>query len=207
MACLDVKSVTGTPAPGRRYGVPSRNSRAIVQGQGYRTVTVAMPAPGATETFSPHYARSTCCDCGYGHSSLQVVGSVSRKPVGADSSRDRMARGREVCSAKAHSRGIDSGERGRDFRAGWWWKARRAFLSVKEGRCSECALRRRPSLPLTPLRLAGPVARPSPRSHGDILCIMRVSRIDDDASSQPAGPNFIRSPLFSRQAGGAPHAS
>jgi hypothetical protein len=57
-----------------------------------------MPSPPRSP--NPHYARTTCCDCGYDHPSLRAVGSV------------RMVHGRVVCSAKAHSRGIDSGERG-----------------------------------------------------------------------------------------------
>ena len=36
------------------------------------------------------------------------------------------------CSTKAHSRGIDSGEGGRAFRRGWWWKAREAFPGAEE---------------------------------------------------------------------------
>ena len=57
------------------------------------------------------------------------------------------AGGRVVGYAKAHSRAGDSGERGRSFRTGWWWKARRACLSAMEGRCSGWALRRRPPCP------------------------------------------------------------
>ena len=41
---------------------------------------------------NPHHARTTCCDRRSGRPFLRAVGSV------------RMARGRVVCSAKAHSR-------------------------------------------------------------------------------------------------------
>ena len=76
---------------------------------------------------NPHYVRTACCDHGYGRPSLRAIGSVSRNDVGAASlstasprrardkrdpelrrtgSRDPMARGREVCSAKAPRRGV-----------------------------------------------------------------------------------------------------
>jgi hypothetical protein len=52
--------------------------------------------------------------------------------------------GRVVCSAKAHSRAIDSVGGGPAFRRGCGGKFRGALLSVKEGRGAACALRRRP---------------------------------------------------------------
>jgi hypothetical protein len=74
--------------------------------------------------------------------------------------------GREVCSAKAHSRAIGSGERGRGFRAGLWWKARGAFVPATEGRCSGCALRHRPPC-LRCRRMSGIVWRTPLPARGD----------------------------------------
>jgi hypothetical protein len=72
---------------------------------------------------SPHYARTTRRDRGSDRPSLRAAGSVRRNAVGAAfprRARDRgqprqVSSGKEVCSAKTHGRGIDSGERGQVF--------------------------------------------------------------------------------------------
>ena len=59
---------------------------------------------------------------------------------------DAASQGGLLCKGvtPGRDRAIDSGEGGWAFRAGPRWKAREAFESVKEGRGSGCALRRRP---------------------------------------------------------------
>jgi len=93
-ACPEMSS--GNPSPGcsERENCPYlRYGRLLV---------------GGASDLSPHHARITCYDREYGGPSLRAVGFVRRNAVGAASSRDRMARGRVICSTKAHSRIIDS---------------------------------------------------------------------------------------------------
>ncbi len=72
-------------------GIPSFRGR-----QHIRTPRLSLPV--FSRRFpSPYYAQITCCERGYG------------RPCG------RVGYGREVYSAKAHSRAIDSGERGQAF--------------------------------------------------------------------------------------------
>jgi hypothetical protein len=99
---------------------------------------------------------------------------------------------RVVCSAKAHSRAIDSGERGRGFRAGWWWKARRTFPSATEGRCSGCALRRRPPCPRR-RPILGTVRAAISAVAADGSCVMRVkSRQRSRAGFNPSVGRYPR---------------
>jgi hypothetical protein len=95
-------------------------------------------------------------------------------------------------SAKAHSRAIDSGERGWGFRAGWWWKARGAFPSATEARCSGCALRHRPPCPRR-RPILGTVRAAISAVAADGSCVMRVkSRQRSRAGFNPSVGRYPR---------------
>ena len=112
-----------------------------------------------------------------------------------------MSSGRAVCSAKAPSRGINSGERGQAFRQGFGGKfdghschqreveapdalcaadhpclrLRPALRSRKPGVLGSRTLRRTDKYASGPSPCGYPVARPSPRSRHGVSCIMRAS--------------------------------
>ena len=115
-------------------------------------------------------------------------------------------RGREVCLAKAHSRSIDSGERGRAFGRGRGGKLEGPFFDRRKveapdalyaadhpafGAAPFCPTGSRPSSGLGPcesallwlpgFRLVEPTARraarPSPRSRDGVSCILRSSSL------------------------------